>query len=67
MTEETIEASLAKIRLAKKTVVAVRALRFIGTTNCDHIKKGAKLFQYNLVLKGHPKHRSTLAEKEGWE
>ena len=62
--EKTIYEGL--IHISNKVAVAKRALVYIGVTDCALVAPGAKLFQYNVMAKNHPKYKSTVGYKHGW-
>lgn len=47
--------------LTKKFNLGKNDLEYIGFTDLDFIKKGSKLFQFNILKKGHEKYGSTVA------
>lgn len=56
----------AREKLAARLNVAERALTYIGDMDCSHMRKNARLLNFNVVDKNHIKYKSTVAEKHGW-
>jgi len=61
------KARLARKRLGQRIAVAARALKYIGFTDCSMLWKDVELHQFNVMVVGHEKYRSTLTEKVGGE
>jgi hypothetical protein len=54
-------------RIASENGINVSAVsHYVGCTDCSFISEGASLLQYNVLLEGHKKHKSTLGYKLGW-
>lgn len=55
-----------KREVGMRLAVATRALVYIGHSDCAFVAPGAKLLQYNVLAKSHPKYKSTVGYKYGW-
>jgi len=56
-----------KRALAIQHGVSMEDLDYIGHTDCSMLRPGAVMLQYNIMLVGHQKHKSTVAYKHGWD
>jgi hypothetical protein len=64
---ETVEVvDHGKWFLSMQYGVAQRALNYIGDTDCSFITKGARMLQYNILAKGHPRYKSTIGYKHNF-